>query len=514
LATPSDKLAQSLEVLHELQVRDLVAIRSGDLSRTHLERLCREGFLQKVFKGWYIPSSPQDNAGDSTPWYTAFWPFCAAYLEHRFGGEWCLSPEQSIALHAENRTVPTQLLVRSPKGQNNNTSLPHGTSLFEVKLAIPDKAERTVKEGLQLMALPAALIACAEDCYRRYPTDMRTALSMIRDASELLGPLLDGGHSAKAGRIASAMRNIGRKKIADEIIKTMRKAGYDIRENDPFESQSPMIFSSREISPYVNRLRLMWQEMRAPVLEQFPAARGLPKDKKAYLKQVEDIYVTDAYHSLSIEGYRVTRELVERVRSGDWNPDQDQEDRNQRDALAARGYHDAFQAVTKSLKKILQGKNPGQIADDDHATWYRELFGPSVTAGLLRPADLAGYRSDPVYIRRSMHVPPSREAVRDLMPTFFELLSEEQEPAVRVVLGHFLFVYIHPYMDGNGRMGRFLMNAMLASGGYPWTVILVEQRAAYMAALEEASVRQNIEPFRDFLVALINHPITDTTTDR
>ena len=37
--------------------------------------------------------------------------------------------------------------------------------------------------------------------------------------------------------------------------------------------------------------------------------------------------------------------------------------------------------------------------------------------------------------------------------------------AVRAVLGHFFFVYIHPYMDGNGRMGRFVLNAMLASGG-------------------------------------------------
>ena len=53
-----------------------------------------------------------------------------------------------------------------------------------------------------------------------------------------------------------------------------------------------------------------------------------------------------------------------------------------------------------------------------------------------------------------MHVPPSRESVRELMPTFFELLQQEKEPAVRVVLGHFAFVYIHPYFDGNGRVGR------------------------------------------------------------
>ena len=49
------------------------------------------------------------------------------------------------------------------------------------------------------------------------------------------------------------------------------------------------------------------------------------------------------------------------------------------------------------------------------------------------------------------------------MPVLFDFLEGEAEPAVRVVLGHFIFVYIHPYMDGNGRMGRFLMNVTM-----PW----------------------------------------------
>jgi Fic family protein len=90
------------------------------------------------------------------------------------------------------------------------------------------------------------------------------------------------------------------------------------------------------------------------------------------------------------------------------------------------------------------------------------------------------------------------------MPVFFDLLREESDPAVRVVLGHFIFVYIHPYMDGNGRMGRFLMNAMLAAGGYPWTVIPVESRDEYMQALEQASVHQNIEPLTEFLASLVD----------
>ena len=131
------------------------------------------------------------------------------------------------------------------------------------------------------------------------------------------------------------------------------------------------------------------------------------------------------------------------------------------------------------------------------------MFAPGVTAGLLQPGDLAGYRNGPVYIRRSMHVPPNRDAVRDAMPAYFDLLREETEASVRVVLGHFIFVYIHPYMDGNGRMGRFLMNSMMASGGYPWTIIPLEKRAEYMASLEQASVHQDIKPFANFLGGLV-----------
>jgi Fic family protein len=58
-------------------------------------------------------------------------------------------------------------------------------------------------------------------------------------------------------------------------------------------------------------------------------------------------------------------------------------------------------------------------------------------------------------------------------------------------------------MDGNGRVDRFILNAMLCSGGYPWTVIPVEYRDEYMQALESASVEQNIIPFAEFMSKLV-----------
>jgi Fic family protein len=74
----------------------------------------------------------------------------------------------------------------------------------------------------------------------------------------------------------------------------------------------------------------------------------------------------------------------------------------------------------------------------------------------------------------------------------------------------FYFVFNHPYIDGNGRMGRFLMNVILASGGYPWTVIPVEERKDYMQALEKASVNQDIQPFAQFLGHLVSQGLKET----
>lgn len=514
MATPQGKLADSLEALKGLQDRGLVAIRSAKLTRTHRERLVRNGFLQQVMKGWYIPARPDGAGGESTAWYSSFWRFCAGYLNERFGTKWSLSPEHSLSLHAGNRAVPHQLVVRSPKARNRATPLPHETSLLELRAALPTEGQMDEKEGLRLFSLPAALIACSPSYFPQKATDARVALAMVRDASDLLSLLLTGGHSALAGRLAGAFRNIGRARIADDILKTMRAAGYRVRENDPFSDRPALALPVREQSPHANRIRMVWQHMRKAVMEMFPAAPGPVADIKAYIKAVDDVYVTDAYHSLSIEGYRVSPALIERVRTGAWNPDHDYNDGEHRNALAARGYWQAYQAVRGSVRKVLSGDNPGAVVDADHADWYRELFAPSVTAGIISAADLAGYRSDQVYIRHSKHIPPRREAVRDLMPTFFDLLREEEEPSVRVVLGHFVFVYIHPYMDGNGRIARFLMNVMLAAGGYPWTVLPVEERSEYMAALEAASVEQNIEQFAAFLARLVQARLEGRPTPR
>jgi len=151
--------------------------------------------------------------------------------------------------------------------------------------------------------------------------------------------------------------------------------------------------------------------------------RKLYQDLCRYLRHVDEVYVTDAYNSLSIEGYRVTENFIDRVRLGNWDPETVKGDREHHDALAARGYWQSFQRVKDSVRQVLGNANAGAVAEHEQRTWYRDLFGPLVTAGLLKPADLAGYRSGSAYIRQSMHSPPRAEAVRELMPAYFDLLK-------------------------------------------------------------------------------------------
>jgi hypothetical protein len=260
MATPSEKLARSLELLNRLQNEDgAAAIRSSDMPRVDRERLVANGFLQEVMKGWYIPARPDEVRGESTAWYASFWRFCAAYLNARFGKQWCLSPEQSLSLHAGNWSVRKQLLIRSPKAGNKVTNLPHNTSLLDVRAHIPSSGDISEEQGMRIFSPETALIACAPGYFSQNATDVRAALSVINDASSLLARLLDGGHSTIAGRLAGAFRNTGRDRIADEIGKAMSAAGYVMRENDPFVDRPPLVLGHREISPSANRIRLLWQ---------------------------------------------------------------------------------------------------------------------------------------------------------------------------------------------------------------------------------------------------------------
>jgi hypothetical protein len=324
---------------------------------------------------------------------------------------------------------------------------------------------------------------------------------MVKDANEIIKLVADEGNTTRASRLVGAFRNVGREDVADAISSFMKRLGHDVRSEDPFAEQQ--FVSSVAQSPYATRISLMWQSMRSSILQLAVPPQLDATRMEDVIANMEANYVRDSYHSLSIEGYKVTEGLIEKVRSGNWDPAHDQVDSERRNALAARGYYQAFQQVKESVKHILSGKNAGEVFAHEHDNWHFELFQPCITAGIIKPSDLVGYRTHQVYIRGSKHTPLNPDAVRDAMSTLCDLLRSEPNALVRAVLGHFFFVFIHPYMDGNGRTARFLMNVMLVTGGYQWTIIPVKLRNEYMAALETASVGGDILPFARLLIRVM-----------
>ena len=282
MPTPNEKLAESLDALSALQQEGRRVFRSEDLSRVNRERLLTNGFLQEVMKGWLISSSPSARDGDSTPWYASFWEFCARYCNERFGDEWHLSPEQSLLLHGERTVIPDQVVINSPRGTNNSIRLLFETSLYDLKVAgMPAKADLVTRDGLRLFSPVASLVRVGESFFDRNPVESQVVLASLRDAADLLRLLLNGGHSAKAGYLAGAFRQTGRAALADEIMAAMSGAGYDVRERNPFEAVQVFAAPRQTAAPIVGRIEMLWESMRGSVIENFPKAPGLPKDKRA-----------------------------------------------------------------------------------------------------------------------------------------------------------------------------------------------------------------------------------------
>lgn len=504
MASPNEKLANSLVVLRRLTKDGRKIIGVADIGRTDRERLTKSGYLAPITAGWLLLSSPNDGPGETTAWNASFWEFVARYLNERFDSDWAIGPHNSIPLLADNMTIPSQVLIHAPNANNQCLPLPANRSIFAYRASI-DGVSIIEKNGVRVFTLGEALAHASPATWAEHRNEIIALLGSTTSPDDLLVTLLDKGRVKAAGRLAGAFRALGRDEFAERITKTMKRVDYDLRvDDDPFAGPVPISLRDiRPSPPVMTRVRLMWAQMRDDVIQCFSNTVTSNRDDEAFLKDVDDAYVSDAYHSLSIEGYQVSEELIERVRKGDFDPESSLSDKDQRNAMAAKGYWQTFQAVRDVIKRMFAGEDPADLIEREHQNWFQTMFEPSVRAGIIRPSSLIGYRRHPVYLRGSMHVPPQHDVIPDAMAAFFECLRDEEQPAVRAVLGHLLFTFIHPFPDGNGRTGRFIMNAMLASGRYPWTVVPVERRSEYMATLEAASVQGDIKPFAHFIAGII-----------
>jgi hypothetical protein len=204
----------------------------------------------------------------------------------------------------------------------------------------------------------------------------------------------------------------------------------------------------------------------------------------------------DAYHNTTLEGYRIPRDKSDAVVAGGPLPDAATEN-ERRAIMAVQGYSHAFDRVLALLQETPLPRIDATLVLD----LYTALFRPSVDAGFVIPEDLRGWRTSPVGLAGGWrHVPPNAKKIPDLIAGLTQFLTDDQSSAVtRAVLAHLEFVTIHPFLDGNGRLARLLMNYVLLGAGYPWVTIRSDERTPYFKALEHAQVEEDVTDLARFL---------------
>ncbi|MDZ4388530.1 MAG: Fic family protein [Gemmatimonadales bacterium] len=202
----------------------------------------------------------------------------------------------------------------------------------------------------------------------------------------------------------------------------------------------------------------------------------------------------DVYHSTTIEGYRVTPEDLDALFSGVSSDGTTREEVERR--MALRGYANAFDRI---LDLIPATAGPWEWTTDRILDCYVDLWTPSVDAGIVEAHELRAFRPRPAYLQGSRYVPPPPEKVWDLLEGLRKFLHTTDMPgAARAALGHWGLETVHPFPDGNGRVGRLLMNASLAAEGYPWLTIRAEGRGRYFAALEKGQIDDDLTDWGAF----------------
>jgi len=159
-----------------------------------------------------------------------------------------------------------------------------------------------------------------------------------------------------------------------------------------------------------------------------------------------------------------------------------------REHLEARNHPDAINYVEKLAKK------EPTITQDDIL---------KVHALLMRGIDdqnAGKYRTGHVRVAGATFMPPPPSKIQPMISQLLQTLNQnpdELRPIELAAFFHHKFVYIHPFIDGNGRTARLLTNTILMRSGYPFTVLLKVDRPKYLGALSEAD-NGNLTPFANF----------------
>ncbi|VIO87582.1 Uncharacterized protein BM_BM17241 [Brugia malayi] len=210
----------------------------------------------------------------------------------------------------------------------------------------------------------------------------------------------------------------------------------------------------------------------------------IPKTNMALRKAMKESYFLHIYHTVAIEGNTMslgqTRSILET-----------------RMAVAGKSImeHNEILGMDAALKFINQS-----VAYVSYFTLQDILDIHSHVLGFVDPEVAGVFRKSQVFV--SSFTPVPANMVPGEMEEMVKWLNEEDslllDPIERAAIAHYKLVSIHPFIDGNGRTARLLMNLILMQSGFPPVIIPVEARSDYYDTLNAAN-RGNLRPFIRFI---------------
>ncbi len=227
-----------------------------------------------------------------------------------------------------------------------------------------------------------------------------------------------------------------------------------------------------EIPPNIDELvNEFKKEVQKDINQKLEAIRNNFQDEwkkipeSARKKELEEISIAFTYNTNAIEGSTITLDEAREIIHDKISPNKPMRDVRE------------TEAHSKVFLTMLNKKE--DISDELLLKWHSEIFGET-------KSDIAGqYRN--YLVRVGLYLAPDWQEVKKMMNQLVEFIknSKKMNPVELSGRGHYKFEKIHPFGDGNGRIGRLLINHILWHSGYPMIVIEYKKRKSYYKALQK-----------------------------
>jgi Fic family protein len=469
------------------------------------EFLMREGFLSKGARGFWILKKPEESLEDVFP--LLYWQFVEKALS-RFN-HWSVRGQSALLVLSGHQDAQEQLLVRTENKSNWKLTLPLG---FNISLSYDADFDKRLVRTMNVAdtSVPVDVPERVLVDVARFPATSGTRNFVA--GTDFEPKMIEAIYATKPKpvlfkRLIHIAEEAGRPDLAGVLARTIETyTNYRVVKRATAGESEHMQTTKPDSPPWVLRQDDLIKEFEQVLRKHVARKIGSQKKRplRALLRQADEHKQYDTYHSTTLEGYRITPEEVEALLSG-VVPEASKGSEGRyveevENRMAIVGYSKAFDFILGRVEN-----DYGRPVADEQLIkdTYYHIFKPSADAGIIDYLSLTMYRNVSAFIRGTSYVPPSPEKVPQLMASLVTALHQVENPVVEAILAHYWFVTIHPYIDGNGRTGRLLMNYILVSSGFPWVTIRVDQRARYFQTLKQGQVAGDILAFGEFIVEMV-----------